>query len=103
MIILHAQDQGRVRLTPIREINLKITIRSTKEKANAAALLTVCANVEEWLDNTNLLTQLDNAATGLRVMLVTRQPGTQFDLVNNIREPSYTLSIRAVPVERTTV
>lgn len=101
IIKLVAKDMGRIRLTPVREIELKISIRSTKEKANSATLQTVVANVEEWLDNTNLKTQLDDATTGVRVMLVNRNPGTQFDLINNIREPSYTISIRAVPSELT--
>lgn len=102
IIKLEAKDQGRVRLTPFRDILLNLTARSTKEKASSAAFLIVCANLEEWLDNTNLKTQLTDATTGVYTFVAVRQPGTNVTMENNIRSQTYSISLKAVPKERTT-
>lgn len=101
-IVLQAQDQGRYRLTPIRDINLSLTVRSPIEISNAAAFLLLIANLEEWLDNTNLKTQLTDATTGIYSMVAVRQPGTQINLNGNIREQTYQIAVKALPKERST-
>jgi len=99
IIILRASDVGRYRMTPIRSIDLSIAVRSTKEKAGAAAFDVVCANVEEWLDNSNLITALTDAATGLYTRLAVRSV-TQRNLMNNIREHACILMLKVLPGER---
>ena len=102
IIVLRAQDMGRYRQTPIRILDLSIACRSTKEKAGASAFDVVCANVEEWLDNSRLTIELTDPTAGLYTMLAIRPSGTQRTLTNNIREHTYLLSVKAAPAERTT-
>jgi hypothetical protein len=99
IIVLRASDTGRYRLTPFRNIDLAIIVRSTKEKADASAFDVVCANVEEWLDNSNLINALTDATAGLYTRLAVRS-GTQRNLLNNIREHTYTLMLKVIPGER---
>lgn len=105
-IVLTAEDRGRypqnLQQSPIRLIELKIVTKVSQQKLDAAEFRALIGIVEEWLDNTNLITQLTDAATGIYTKVAVRQPGTAFNINGSIREQTISILCKSIPAERTT-
>jgi hypothetical protein len=102
-IILKAEDQGRVKTTPIRILRLTITIRTNAKLDSGleAAFDALCEALELLCDSSNLLTAFTNDTAAITCMMATRQ-GTVTTQSGLIREHGYTFDVRAVAGESTT-
>jgi hypothetical protein len=105
VLIIHAQDQGRVKTTPIREIRLSITLRSNAQTdaGSAEAFDGLSQEIEDLLDSTNLQTALTSSSLGITVMLAIRSLAGSFSTEGDIRKQSFVLDTRCVASENVAV
>lgn len=114
-LIVAVTDNGRVKpYAPIRILRATIAVRAltvtpgaTKQAAGAmtaTAFNALCGALEYLLDSRNLKATLTSQSREIATMLCTRQPGTTPTRIRDgIREDTYALDIRAVPLEFVTV
>lgn len=102
-LIMVAQDTGRVLISPVRSLDLRLTLRANvkTDPGKKDAFDSVCAALELLLDHSNLKSALDSATLGVRVMLAVRRPGCTSDKAGDIHTQRYTVEVKAVPAELT--
>ena len=102
-LIVVARDEGRTaNYASIRNLRLSFEIRgnSKTEEGEADGMHEVAAAVERMLDDHNLITALDSAAKGVRVMHAARRPGCGFAREGMIRRQLFEVEVKAVASER---
>lgn len=101
VIIINAQDTGRVRITPWRSVTLTIEVHADSVNTKKDAFNTYCAGLERWLRGTNLCTQLSSPTAGVYVGLAVPQQGTKPSNNGLLRKYAYAIDLKAVAVEHT--
>ena len=104
-LIVEAIDEGRhIQGAPIRNMRLALTIRGNThtDAGKVDPMKEAAALIEALLDETNLLTALDSAALGVRVMHAVRRPGSGTNTQGMIRRTRYEVECKAVRAELTT-
>lgn len=101
MLMIRAQDEGRIKLTPIRTLRLTITLRANAgvDAGGSDNFDSLCGAIETLLDRANLQTVLTDGPAGVYVMLATRTPSGGYAIEGDIRKQTFTLDTRCVASE----
>ena len=104
VIIIVARDNGRISITPFRNVELTFIVRINAQAFAGAAKAfdNVCEQLEQLLGKTNLVQALTDP-TGVKVAttVAVRQNGTPFMRGGFIREQHFTVACKAVRMEDT--
>jgi hypothetical protein len=103
ILIAVAKEMGRISVTVIRNLELRLSIRTNKNTVRAATFDTLLGALEVALDSTNLVDALtDDVTLKVHVFVAVRRSGTVVTLSGQIREEGYVLDVKAVLTELTT-
>jgi len=101
VIIVNAQDSGRVRITPWRNISLSFEIHADAKSTKAADFNIFCARLERQLRGVNLMAELNDPSAGFIIGLAVNQEPTKPSNNGLLRKFIYTINLKAVAVEHT--